>query len=126
MAHQTLRSRSSLDAIDDLLTKVDAGRFVDTFGVATTEAAPLVKAKTLTIAKLVELCPAGTADPTPYIYNSTLYSLAGLAAVATAAQLTIRPVNPKFYETPAPAASSGPVVDVQSKEVGTETAAKKA
>lgn len=36
------------------------------------------QSKALTIGKLMELVPAGTADPTPFIYDSTLYTMAGL------------------------------------------------
>jgi len=58
----------------------------------------LIDAKTVTIPKLMELCPPGTADPSPFIYNSTLYTMAGLATVASVVQLTMRPVNPKYFE----------------------------
>lgn len=34
--------------------------------------------KALTIGKLMEIVPAGTMDPTPFIYDSTMYTMAGL------------------------------------------------
>lgn len=34
--------------------------------------------KALTIGKLMEIAPAGTVDPTPFIYDSTMYTMAGL------------------------------------------------
>lgn len=36
------------------------------------------QAKALTIGKLMEIAPAGTVDPTPFIYDSTMYTMAGL------------------------------------------------
>ena len=36
----------------------------------------VVDAKTLTIEKLMELASAGTVDPTPYLYITTLYTAA--------------------------------------------------
>lgn len=36
------------------------------------------QAKALTIGKLMEIAPAGTMDPTPFIYDSTMYTMAGL------------------------------------------------
>lgn len=32
----------------------------------------------MTIGKLMEIAPAGTMDPTPFIYDSTMYTMAGL------------------------------------------------
>ncbi|CAN0270130.1 unnamed protein product [Ectocarpus fasciculatus] len=46
----------------------------------------------------MELVPAGTPDPTPFIYDSTLYTMAGLMGVAAVAHSTIRPMNPKYFE----------------------------
>lgn len=36
------------------------------------------QAKALTIGKLMEIAPGGTMDPTPFIYDSTMYTMAGL------------------------------------------------
>ena len=38
----------------------------------------LHQAKALTIDKLMQIAPAGTVDPTPFIYDSTMYTMAGL------------------------------------------------
>lgn len=37
-----------------------------------------LQAKALTIGKLMEIAPVGTVDPTPFIYDSTMYTMAGL------------------------------------------------
>jgi hypothetical protein len=74
--------------------------------------------KTLTLSKLLAACPPGTLDPTPYLsvipsppslppldsplsippsarYNTTMYSLAGLAVVASLAHASVTPYVPK-------------------------------
>ena len=38
----------------------------------------LIKTKTLTISKLMDIMPAGTMDPSPFIYDTTMYAMAGL------------------------------------------------
>jgi hypothetical protein len=57
----------------------------------------LVGAKTVTISKLMEIAPAGTVDPTPSLYNSTMYAMAGLLIIAFFANLLIKPVNKKHF-----------------------------
>lgn len=37
-----------------------------------------LQAKALTIARLMEIAPGGTMDPTPFIYDSTMYTMAGM------------------------------------------------
>ena len=53
----------------------------------------LVDAKTLTIEKLMELAPPGTIDPTPFLYDTTLYCAAGLMSIAALSNLAIRPLD---------------------------------
>jgi MFS family permease len=74
-----LRSHAYQNAIEDLLQTIeghDAPAFERSFGVSINDDAGIqnmVNAKTLTIEKLMELAPPGTVDPTPYLYNTTLY-----------------------------------------------------
>jgi len=56
----------------------------------------LVQAKTVTINKLMHLVPTGTPDPTPFLYNTTMYTAAGVLVIGAIANFTIRPVDPKF------------------------------
>jgi hypothetical protein len=49
------------------------------------------------VSKLMELVPAGTIDPTPSLYNTTMYAMAGLLVIAFFANLTIRPVDKKHH-----------------------------
>ena len=57
----------------------------------------LVEAKTVTLAKLVAIAPPGTEDPTASVYNSTMWLMAGLLAVALVANALVRPVDPKHH-----------------------------
>ena len=38
-------------------------------------------------------------DPTPLLYHTTLYSLAGLVSVAAVLHLLVRPVDSRYFET---------------------------
>ncbi len=66
----------------------------------------MIAQQTVTIAKLMEIAPPGTVDPTPSLYNVAMYLMAGLLAIALVANATMRPVAAKHHmaETePAPA-----------------------
>ena len=57
------------------------------------QAAQLLATKTLTISKLMLLAPPGTLDPTPHLYDSTMYTLAGLMATAVVAHALVQPMK---------------------------------
>ena len=44
------------------------------------------------------ILPPETLDPTPYLYNDALYTMSGLAALAAVANVTLKKVDPKYYE----------------------------
>ena len=52
----------------------------------------LLAAKSLSISKLLALAPPGTIDPTPHLYDSTMFALSGLMAVAVVAHGMVRPL----------------------------------
>jgi hypothetical protein len=52
-----------------------------------------VAAKTVNISKLIALAPPGTLDPTPHLYDTTMYSLGGLMTCAVVAHGLVRPVK---------------------------------
>lgn len=93
-----LRSRSEQAALEGLLQNVDPTRFYDTFGAPLERAHELIDAKSLTISRLMEIMPEGTPDPSPFVYDSTMYAMTGLMGVAALSHALVRPVNPKFYE----------------------------
>lgn len=72
--------------------------FLEKFGTEIGNAPELIANKTVTIAKLLSIAPSGTLDPTPHLYDSTMYSLAGLAVVATLAHGSVTPYVPKSKE----------------------------
>ena len=64
-----LRERSIAAAIRDLVPRIDAERFRQAFGAGVEQLDALVAQQTVTIAKLMEIAPPGTIDPTPSLYN---------------------------------------------------------
>lgn len=91
-----LRGISEMNAINDLATKVDPKTFEATFGAPLDKAAELVSAKALNISKLLTICPPGTLDPSPYLYNTTMYTLSGAMVVACVAHSFVKTtVTPK-------------------------------
>eukprot|EP00808_Paulinella_micropora_P012998 g57501.t1 len=93
-----LRAHERSKAIDELATKVSPEDFEAKFGAPISALNDLVNTGTVTIQNLLTLCPEGTADPTPFLYNSTMYCAAGLLGLAAIANLGIKPM-PKhaFY-----------------------------
>ncbi|MEL7049996.1 MAG: MFS transporter, partial [Pseudomonadota bacterium] len=84
-----LRDMSRNSAIQDLAAKVDPTAFADKFGAPIGQLPSLVDAKTVTIAKLMEIAPSGTIDPTPTLYNTTMYAMAALLIIAFFANLMV-------------------------------------
>jgi hypothetical protein len=101
-----LRERSSQSAIRELVTKIDPERFRAAFGASVEQLDALVAQQTVTIAKLMEIAPAGTVDPTPSLYNVTMYLMAALLAIALVANALVRPVDPKHHMADAQPASA--------------------
>ncbi len=59
------------------------------------KASELLAAKTINISKLLVLCPPGTIDPTPHLYDTTMYTLSGMMALGAFAHNFVRPTKPK-------------------------------
>jgi MFS family permease len=97
LAINALRSRSTDNAIRDLAARVEPGVFERTFGAGVSDLDRLVAAKTVTIAKLIEIMPAGTIDPTPGLYNTTMYLMAVLLFIAMISNALMRPVAPRHH-----------------------------
>ena len=97
VAITTLRARALGSALRDLAAHVDAARFRQAFGAGLDQLDALVAQKTVTIAKLMEIAPAGTIDPTPSLYNVTMYLMAALLAIALVANAFMRPVRAEHY-----------------------------
>ena len=92
LAITKLRQASVDESIRSLAAKVDDGLFLRTFGAGKDQIESLMTAKTVTVSKLMSIVPDGTIDPTPGLYNSTMYAMAALLVVAFFANLAIKPV----------------------------------
>ena len=117
------RQWSTSEAIADLSSQVSPEEFEGAFGASHEELSSLVEAKTVTINRLMvrghatrqpalpdffvgllvcafvgqELVPADTPDPTPFVYDKTLYSMAGLCTCAWVTNALLKPVDPKLH-----------------------------
>ena len=87
-----LRQASLNGSLSDLAAKVDPAAFQAKFGAGIDQLGQLVAAKTVTVAKLMEIAPPGTVDPTPSLYNSTMYAMAGLLVIGLIANALVKPV----------------------------------
>lgn len=92
------RNWSVDEAITDLSQQVPPADFVNAFGAPHDSLAQLVEAKTVNINRLMELVPEGTPDPTPFVYDKTLYTMAGLYSVAFFTNAMLRPVDPSLHD----------------------------
>ena len=92
-----LRESARLSAIEDLTGKVDPARFQEQFGAGTDQLPLLIEQKTVTIKKLLEIAPPGTIDPTASLYNSTMFLMVGLLAIAFVANWLVRPVDERHH-----------------------------
>ena len=93
MAITWLREKASVDALHKLAAEVSPETFLAKFGAPIDQLHLLVEKKTVTIAKLMEIAPPGTIDPTSGLYNTTMFLMAGLLAIALLANALVRPVK---------------------------------
>ena len=93
----SLRKDAMDSAMLNLADKIDATSFEAAFGAGKAALPALIEAKTVTIAGLMDIAPAGTIDPTPMLYTSTMYGCAGLLGIALVSNALIRPVHPKHH-----------------------------
>ncbi len=97
LAITSLRENAVTRAIDSLVATIEPARFAAKFGAGVDQLDTLVAAKTVTIQKLMELAPPGTLDPTPSLYNQTMYLMAALLFIALVSNAFMRPVHPKHH-----------------------------
>ena len=83
-------------ALLKLTDLVDSQKFVDAFGVSKNSIDTLIENKAVNIAKLLELCPDGTLDPTPYLYDPAFKTMGVVMGIGAIANLAIKPVDKKF------------------------------
>jgi MFS family permease len=97
VAITSLRESAIADAITQLTAAIDPEVFRAAFGAGLDELDALVSNQTVTIAKLMEIAPAGTVDPTSGLYNTTMFLMAGLLAIALVCNALMRPVDAKHH-----------------------------
>ncbi|MYB26823.1 MAG: OFA family MFS transporter [Candidatus Dadabacteria bacterium] len=97
LAVTSLRDRSLMAEINRLAEMVSPDEFVKTFGAGVNDLEILVQNKTVTLAKLMDIAPEGTVDPTASLYNSTMYVMATLLIIALISNLLIKPVDEKHH-----------------------------
>ena len=80
--------------------QISPEKFQAAFGAPMEQASQLLATKTLSISKLMLLAPPGTLDPTPHLYDTTMYTLAGLMATAVVAHALVQPMKQLVIESP--------------------------
>ena len=97
LAITSLRETALDRALENLARSVDPAAFAAKFGAPLEQLDELVAQKTVTIAKLMEMAPPGTLDPSSTLYNSTMFLVAGLLVVALLANAWVRPVDARHH-----------------------------
>lgn len=97
LATTTLRQRSLDSAIYEVAATVDRFRFMEVFGAPISQLDVLIENKTVTLSKLLAIAPYGTPDPTPSLYNTSMYLMAFLLLVALISNALVRPVDSRHY-----------------------------
>jgi hypothetical protein len=93
----SLRESSLKQALRDLANRVDPMKFTEAYGGSLDQLDILVSNKTVTLSKLMSIAPPGTINPSATLYNSTMYLMAELLAVACVANALITPVDSKHH-----------------------------
>lgn len=93
VAISQLRDFELRRSLGSLASRVDPSAFAAKFGAPVEQLNSLIAAKTVTLARLMEIAPSGTINPACTLYNSTMYLMAALLGVALVANLLIRPVD---------------------------------
>eukprot|EP00462_Mataza_sp_D1_P017256 CAMPEP_0175156026 /NCGR_PEP_ID=MMETSP0087-20121206/21349_1 /TAXON_ID=136419 /ORGANISM="Unknown Unknown, Strain D1" /LENGTH=240 /DNA_ID=CAMNT_0016443341 /DNA_START=63 /DNA_END=785 /DNA_ORIENTATION=+ len=87
-----LREKGVNQGIRDLTALVDDSVFASTFGASKDELEVMIAGKSISISRLLEVAPPGTADPTLLVYDQALYIMAALQCTAFAGNLLLQPL----------------------------------
>jgi len=99
LAITQLRQNSIEKEINELAVKLSPDKFFEVYGAPIENLSELVQQKTVTIANLMQYVPDGTINPSATIYNTTMFAMAGLLAIAFVSNLLIGPVDKKHHMT---------------------------
>jgi MFS family permease len=97
LAITSLRDHAIANAIAELSSRIDPQTFAATFGAGLDKLDELVAENTVTIAKLMEIAPPGTVDPTSSLYDTTMYLMSGLLVIGLLCNVAMRPVHSKHH-----------------------------
>jgi MFS family permease len=97
LAITSLRQNSVTNAIYDLASTIDPARFDEHFGAPLSQLNELVAQNSVTIARLMEIVPEGTTDPTSSLYNSTMVLMAALLGLALVSNALMKPVDTRHH-----------------------------
>jgi MFS family permease len=97
LAITSLRQNSVTNAIYDLASTIDPARFDEHFGAPMSQLNELVAQNSVTIARLMEIVPEGTTDPTSSLYNSTMVLMAALLGLALVSNALMKPVDSRHH-----------------------------
>lgn len=92
-----LREQAIYNAIYDLTAKIDPAVFFDQFGATVEQLDTLISTNTVSIVQLMQIAPSGTVDPTPSLYNTTMYTMAALLIIGLLCNALIRPVHSRHH-----------------------------
>ena len=98
LAITKLREFSVVDAMNKLTEKIDNATFIKAFGTGKENIERLIETNTVTIKSLMDIAPNGTIDPSATIYNTTMYTMAGLLVVGLIANYLVKSVDKKYQE----------------------------
>ena len=94
----TMRESASYEAMQDLASKIDDEAFFKAFASGKDQLQLLMEQNTVTISRLMELVPPGTPDPTPFLYDNTMFVMAGIQTCAFLTNQFMQPVDPSKHE----------------------------
>ena len=80
-----------------MVSRITPEKFQEIYGAPLENLSLLVQQKTVTISNLMPHMPEGTINPSTTLYNTTMFAMAGLLAIAFVSNLLIGPVDKKHH-----------------------------
>ena len=93
------RGEATHEAIYDLASKCTDDDFQTTFMASKDQLENLIEAKTVTINRLLEICPSDTVDPTPFLYDQFFAAALVLGVGALVTNAMLHPVDASLHES---------------------------
>jgi len=93
----SFRESSVNDAIYRLSENINNDAFESAFGLGKEHLNTLIEQKTVTVPRLMEIAPPGTIDPSPFVYDTSMYLMCGLTGLALLTNQLIKPVSKELY-----------------------------